>query len=169
MVDNIENIANALLALLTAATASAGSSPFAWAQPPSRAAKIWGNVDPASQPCMFVIGVGGTIGQTAGYGTSKGCHHFNILVYMRADADTLGTIPETQLNAAWVSIINAMMTDPATGNTFLLPGKPQNLGLAYVANAWIEGDWFMDTGILDQQMALVIPIKVTVGIVAGNK
>ena len=35
-------------------------------------------------------------------------------------------------------------------------------GLAY--NAWIEGEVIMDTGILDQQLALMVPVSVECGI-----
>lgn len=163
MVDSVTTIANALLALLTSATASV----ITWAQPPSRAAKIWSNVEPPDQPCMYLINAGGNQSQTAGYGASKGIHHFHVLVYMRADGAMTGTIPEDQLLAVWAAINNAMNTNATTGN-MNLPGKAQNLGLAFVNHAWIEGDWFMDTGILDQQCALVIPIKVAVGIMAGK-
>lgn len=164
MVDNIETIANALLQLMTNATEGVVN----WGQPPSRNPQHWANVDPASQPCMYVVHPGGTFRPPVGYGTQKGVHHFNLLVYMRADADIQGTTPETLLNAVWVAMVNGMMTNIATG-TMLLPGQRQTLGLSFVENAWLEGDWFYDNGALDQQMALVLPVKVSVGIIAGNK
>lgn len=150
MVDNPEAIANALLAVLTSGTAS-----ISWAQTPSRAAKIWGSVSPANQPCMFVIGGGGALEQKVGYGVSRHVLHFTVLVYMRAD-ESSGSIPETQLNTVWTAIANAMLPS--------MPGRRQDLGVPnLVNNACIEGDWFMDSGILDAQQALLIPIKVYTG------
>src|SRR5579862_4104954 len=115
MVDNPEVIAAALLTTLTN-----GTSSFPWATPPSRAAKIWGKVNPADQPCMFLIGGGGAIGKPVGYGVAKSILHYSVLIYMLADKST-GAIPETQLNAAWTAILNAMLPN--------MPGNRQTLGI----------------------------------------
>ena len=42
-------------------------------------------------------------------------------------------------------------------------GERQTLG-GIVNNAWIEGEVIMDTGILDQQLALMVPVSVECGI-----
>jgi len=93
--------------------------------------------------------------RTAGYGVSKLIYRYVALVYMRAD-ESAGSIPETQLNGVWTAVVNALLPS--------MPGKKQDLGIPNIVNdAWIEGDWLMDTGILDAQQELTIPILVSTG------
>lgn len=151
MVDSLETIANALLATLTSATGS-----VTWGQPPSRAAKIWAAKSPADQPCLFLITHGGVVSQKVGFGVSKVIYHFNILIYMRAD-ESSGTVPETQLVNMWTAIANALLPKS--------PGARQDLGVpALIENAWIEGEFVMDTGILDAQQMILIPVMVSTGL-----
>ena len=87
-------------------------------------------------------------------GLEKWLLHFRVLVYIRADASS-SAIPATQLNNALQAIVQVMRSAP--------PGVQQTLG-GLVDNAWINGDVMMDTGILDQQCALLVPITVDVGL-----
>lgn len=112
------------------------------------------NVPPVNQPYMALVEFGMSQVESQAQGLEKWLLHFRVLIYIRADAIP-SAIPRTQLNLALLAIVNAMRSGP----TF----ERQTLG-GIVDNAWIEGDILMDTGVLDQQGALMIPIVVDVGL-----
>lgn len=111
------------------------------------------NVPAANQPYLGLVQLGQTVVQNQAQGLEKWLLHFRVLVYIRADASPT-SIPATELNAALKAIVDVMRSGPQ--------GEPQTLG-GIVINAWIEGDVLEDTGILDQQSALLIPITVLIG------
>lgn len=111
------------------------------------------NVPSANQPYMGLVQLGGAQVEVQSQGMEKWLLHFRLLVYIRADANP-DSIPATELNAAWKAIVEVMRSGPQ--------GQPQTLGDT-VDNAYIDGDCLYDTGILDQQCALMIPITVNVG------
>ena len=112
------------------------------------------NVPAAAQPYMGLVELGMSQVEGQAQGLEKWLLHFRVLIYIRADAIP-SAIPRTQLNLALLAIVNAMRSGP----TF----ERQTLS-GLVDNAWIEGDILMDTGVLDQQGALMIPIVVDVGL-----
>jgi hypothetical protein len=119
-----------------------------------RRGQIWSNVDQAAQPYMGLIERGATGVQNQAIGLEKWTLHYLVLVYLRADA-TPSAIPATALNAALQAIAEAINSSPL--------GERQTLG-GLVNNVWINGDCLIDTGILDQQCALLIPVDVELGI-----
>jgi hypothetical protein len=141
-----EKIAIALFNLLLTANFSFASS--------DRRGMVWSNVASAQQPYMALIERGGSGVQNQAIGLEKWTLHFLVLVYIRADADPQ-TIPATQINAALKAIAEVMNGSPL--------GERQTLG-GIVINAWINGEVVIDTGILDQQCALLIPISVECGL-----
>jgi hypothetical protein len=122
-----------------------------------RKGKIWSNVNITDQPYFALIERGGEVVQNQAIGLTKHTLHFLVLVYIRADADQSPSapVPATQLNAAWKAIEGIMNSVPL--------GERQTLG-GIVNNAWINGPVMIDTGILDEQCALMIPIDVEVGV-----
>lgn len=112
------------------------------------------NVVPANQPYLGLVQLGMSQVENQAQGLEKWLLHFRVLVYIRADADP-ETIPATQLNNALQAVVGIMRSSPI--------GVQQTLG-GIVDNAWIEGEILMDTGILDQQCALLIPVVVDCGI-----
>ena len=142
---NPEQIANALFILL-------GQANFPFASM-DRRGKIWGNVPPANQPYLALIESGAGIVQSQTWALEKWTLRFTVLIYIRADA-TASAIPATSINAALQAIVEVMRNVP--------PDMPQTLG-GLAVSAWIEGEVMIDTGILDEQCALIIPIKVLTG------
>lgn len=144
---NPEAIATALFNLLVSQNAFTFNTT-------SRRGSIWSNVPPASQPYMALIERGAAGVQNSAIGLQKWTLRFLVLVYLRTDADPI-TIPATQINAALLAIANIMNSSPIGGK--------QTLG-GLVNNAWIDGEVLIDTGIIDQQCALIIPISVECGL-----
>ena len=145
-----EVVATALFNLLKATQVN-GSSPFvSMGQNP----KIWSKLTPGDQPAMYLVDIGETVVQNQAYGLSKYLLHFEILIYVRADASP-AAIPATQLRTLRDAIDAQMQSIP--------PGERQTLGNV-VYHAWIEGEVLVDTGILDQQCVVMIPVKVLTGI-----
>lgn len=145
---NPEAISLALFALLKTSTFSFNAY--------DRQGTIWTNVNLADQPYLGLIEHGIRGVQDSAIGLTKWTMHFWVLVYIRADADEgATTVPATQLNAALLAIANVI-----AGTA---PGEKQTLG-GLVNNCWINGEIFIDTGILDQQCALVIPVDVELGL-----
>jgi hypothetical protein len=123
-------------------------------QSTDRRGQVPENMPGANQPYLGLVQLGFSQVENQAQGIEKWLLHFRVLVYIRADASP-EAIPATQLNAALLAIVNAMRSVPY--------GERQTLG-GLVDNAWIEGDVLQDTGIIDQQMALMIPIIVDVGL-----
>ena len=119
-----------------------------------RKGKIWGDVPPANQPYLALIEHGMTGVQNTALGMEKWTLHYMLLVYIRADADP-ATVPGTQINAAIKAIQEVISNVPI--------GEKQTLG-GLVNNTWINGEISIDTGILDQQCAIVIPVTAECGI-----
>ena len=111
------------------------------------------NVPAANQPYMGLVQLGFSQVDDGAQGLEKWLMHFRVLVYIRADASPTAT-PATQLNNALLAIVNAMRVP-----TF----ERQTLG-GLVDDAQVKGDVLQDTGILDQQCALLIPIVVDLGV-----
>jgi hypothetical protein len=145
-----ETVSNALFNLL-AATQIGGLPAF---KSKSRKGKIWSNTNPSDQPAMFLIHTGEQAVQNQSYGLTKYLLHFEIVIYARADANPT-QIPDTLINALLDAIDAQMQSKP--------PGERQTLGNV-VYHAWIEGEILIDTGIIDQQIAIMVPVRVMTGI-----
>jgi hypothetical protein len=144
-----ETIAAALLTLLQG-TKIGGQPAFLTT---GRRARVWGDVTPGDQPAAFLNHGGETAMQDKAYGATKWLLHFEIVIYLRADA-TPDAVPDTAINA---------ILDAVDAQILGTPGQRQTLGKV-VYQTWIEGEILIDTGILDQQVAILIPIKVLTGI-----
>lgn len=118
----------------------------------SRKAKIWSNTNVGDQPAMFLIHSGEEAVQNKAYGITKWHLHFDILIYARVDASPAAT-PDTTIN----TLLDAIDTQ-IRGTQ----GERQTLG-GVVHHAWIEGQILIDTGILDQQIAILVPVKILMG------
>jgi hypothetical protein len=112
------------------------------------------NVPAANQPYLGLVEMGMAQVENQAQGLEKWLLHFRVLVYIRADASS-AAIPATELNNALKAIVNVLRTTAPIG-------ERQTLG-GIVDNCWIQGDVLIDTGILDQQSALLVPIVVDTG------
>lgn len=149
-----ETVSAALLTLLGATQFTIpGGSPQTF-QTVGRNAAIWSNVPAGDQPALQLIHSGEQVVQNTAYGLAKYALHFEVLIYARADASP-NAVADTMINAMLDAIDAQMQSTP--------PGERQTLG-GIVYHAWIEGEILIDTGILDQQVAILIPIKVLSGI-----
>jgi hypothetical protein len=119
----------------------------------SRRARIWTNVTPAEQPAIFLVKVRETLDQTT-WGAPRYRLAYLALCYLRADAAP-NLIPEVEINKVLDAVDGVLLATP--------PGEKQTLG-GIVENCWIEGDIMIDTGILDQQIVIVIPVSIVTGI-----
>ena len=104
------------------------------------------------QPAAELIKVSEGWAQNA-LGLPKYVLHYWLLVYAKSQG-LENTPDETFINQCLDAFDAAMAPKP--------PYQKQTLG-NLVNNAWIEGDVMVDQGILDQQMAIVIPVKVETG------
>lgn len=145
-----ETIAAAILTLL----APLAPAPF---KSVNRAPRIWSDVDPTEQPCLSLIHVAEGALQDQANGVTRWTMDFHLLGYCRADAVPAPlTIPDQQINALLDAIEHQLEPTPRWG-------RVQTLG-GLVANCFIEGEVLIDTGILDQQCAFVVPIRVITGV-----
>lgn len=151
MIQDVEQIS---IALVSQITSYFTANSIVWNNHgQERSIKIWGNVAPANQPALFVFLPDEDGKQDEAFGLSKWVLEYKVLVYARADAEP-DTVPETILNAYRLAIFSAIRSTP--------PGEKNTLG-GRVEHAWIEGQILRDMGILDQQLVLMIPVKVLIG------
>lgn len=153
-----ETIALALfnqLKVISFDASASGGSPAQTFQTTARKGRIWTEVPDAAQPAMFLFQIG-EVGSQKNYGLYKWHLHFWCLIYLKADASDAdaGTTVETTINNVLDAIEKALQPVIGTINT---------LGLRGITNAWIDGQVSIDTGVLDQQCAIVIPITVEAG------
>jgi hypothetical protein len=163
---NREPIAQALFGILAGA--------YPWVTK-SRQAKIWSNSIP--QPAMYLIA------------PSEGDHqedmaltvyklNYLCLVYFQADPAPDGSVthpyPDTVINAM-IGAIEAKLGTPTGERTIdmQIVGQQPTIPAGHVVaptpvtnviNAWIDGRIDKDSGILDQQCAILIPITVLAGV-----
>jgi hypothetical protein len=148
-----EAISVALFNLLKGITFGSPPTPFQLA---ARAGRMWDAIPSGSQPAMFLFQVGETATQRTNIALYKWEMEFWCLIYLQADAaarDTTDVTEETQMNAIMDALEKALQP---------IPGEKQTLG-GLVNNVWIEGQVIFDTGIIDQQCAIIIPLKVQTG------
>jgi hypothetical protein len=150
-----EDIANALINRFQTLLQPAG--PFVTV---SRRGKIWSAVPSDQQPAFFLIHPGGRAEQPAMPGKptwvlTRWTINYMAIVYARADADP-NVLPDSLANFLFDAVEAAIKPAPLESDGVKLGGL--------VENAWIEGDYFVDTGIEDQQIAIMIPIHVLTGI-----
>jgi hypothetical protein len=154
-----EPIAVALFNLLqTAVGPTAPQYPFVTVD---RRGQIPQNAPALNQPYLGLLELGGNqhLGslssvQLGTQGLEKWLLQFAVLIYIRADAAPT-TVPATELNAAWLSIVTVLRSTPI--------GERQTLG-GIVDNAYIFGDCIMNAGVIDQQCTLSIPVLVDLGL-----
>lgn len=123
----------------------------------SRRGDLPENVDAALQPYLALIELGGrqTTVTVPAQGLERWMLEYAAVVYIRRPA-VPEAIPGTLLNEAWYAIVNVMRSPQPMF-------QRQQLG-GIVDNAWIEGNCVFNTGILDEQMRLLVPIVVDVGV-----
>lgn len=149
-----ETVAAALLTLLQPTQYTLPGGQPTLFQTVGRNVQTWGAIAVGDQPAMFIVHSGEQIVQSQAYGLSKYMLHFELVIYARADASP-AAVPDTLINAMLDAIDAQMQSAPK--------GERQTLG-GVVYHAWIEGDVFIDSGILDQQIAMLVPVKVLTGI-----
>lgn len=155
---NREPIAQALFTLLAGA--------YQW-QTKSRQAKMWTSSDP--QPAMYQIAPEEGDSQSEMALTEYRLRYI-CLVYFHADPAPDGSAahpyPDTVINAM-LQAIEAVLGTP-TGermqNMRTIGGPAANPPVTNVINCWIDGKIDKDSGILDQQCAILVPITVLCGI-----
>lgn len=118
----------------------------------SRKGQIWSSGAP--QPAMYLIAWAESDHQDD-MALTKYTLKYMCLVYFQIDTDPSSPCAETQMNVI-LAAIEAVLGIPG--------GERNNLGISNVINAWIDGELMKDTGILDSQCAIVIPISVLCGI-----
>jgi hypothetical protein len=116
-----------------------------------------GHVDAEEQPYLGLVRPRTSATQQKAFGLTIWELQYVGVVYMRKDATQLapGVYWQDFLDDIEDTIDKAFQ--PAT------VGTPNTLN-GLVTNCWIEGDIEIDPGILDQQIAMFIPIKVLTGI-----
>jgi hypothetical protein len=117
-----------------------------------RGLKSWGSVPAANQPAAFLVKWKESLTQV-NLGLTVYVLDYLLVIYLQVDPST-GTVGETTCNAILDALDLALQSKP--------PYEKQSLG-GLVINAWIEGEVMIDTGILDQQAAIFVPIKVRTG------
>jgi hypothetical protein len=146
-----ELIELALFTLMKAALEALPGNPF---KKISRVARIWATTGIENQPAAFLVPLGASIIEDQAYSVPKYVLQYAVLVYTRAE-DGPDNVPQILLNQCWKAVNDALRATP--------PGSPQTLG-GLVVNAWIEGQVTMQSGILDKQCALEIPVHAIVGL-----
>ena len=163
---NREPIAQALFTLLAGA--------YPWATK-SRQAKIWTSSDP--QPAMYQIAPGEGDSQPEMALTEYRLNYL-CLVYFKADPSPDGSaahpFPDTVINAILQAIESKLGTPSGERvqnlqvvgqQPVVTPGHAvAPTPVTNVINCWIEGRIDKDSGILDSQCAILIPIVVLCGI-----
>lgn len=151
MADPTRNqVFDALFALLQTVTFPAMGSAGAttWVET-SRRLKLWGDVDPGSQPAMFLVDHGEDFARDRGVPSKRYwlCHVF---AYCRTN-DLIGS---ELVNDMLDGIDHVLVSDDKSTNVLTLGNK--------VYNCWIEGTVIKDPGDLDDQALLIVPIKILV-------
>jgi hypothetical protein len=119
----------------------------------SRRARIWTNVTPSEQPALYLIKVSEGYDQST-WGAARYRLKYLMLCYLRADAQP-NVVAEVEINKALDALDATLAGKP--------PGTKQTL-YGIVENCWIDGDVMIDTGILDQQIVIVVPVSILTGI-----
>ncbi len=108
------------------------------------------------QPALFLVPHGRTQSQGQAFGIMKRDPEFSVLIFARSGPEPQpDPPPQDLLNDALDAIDTALQGVP--------PGEPQTLG-GLVRNVWIEGNILMGPGLVDQQCAILIPIRAVTGI-----
>ena len=150
-----ESVATSLLTQLQTAN-NFISDPNAKIVTFSRRAKIWSDVNASDQPAAFLVGIAERGDQSQVFGVYRWELEYRLIVYARVGTDPASTLPDTLCNEIIDGIESALQPPPPGAY-----GQPQLGGI--VQNVWIDGSILIDTGILDQQIAILIPIKCITG------
>lgn len=146
-----EAVSVALFNLINGAVTAAMPGYF---QTVDRTPRDVGDIPPANQPSLSVFKISEVAAQNQAYGATRYRLHYSVLCYARASSER---------TAIWETICNTILTAIDNAMVGPLKGQPNTLG-GLVGNAWIEGQTLIDNGIIDQQMALLIPVIVETGI-----
>lgn len=142
-----EAVSQALFSLLSAANWGTAAAPQQFTTM-SRQAQIPSKVAPGDQPAFFLLKLEEEINEAQAFGPPKYLMKYKALIYFRNPNDPQ-TVNEIQANAILDAIDTAMLSS----------GSPQALG-NLVINAWIDGRTYIETGIIDQQCWIEVPISV---------
>jgi hypothetical protein len=138
----------ALLALL--ATAKIGGQPAF--QETYSYVKPYDQITAANMPALCLSHSGEKADQAVAFGMTRWMILYDAFIFFRRDAS-----PDNPFNVTVASFLDAV--DAAMA---VVQGEKQTLN-GLVTNVWIEGEILIDPGILDQQAAIVIPIKALTG------
>lgn len=120
----------------------------------------WEDCPKTSQPAAYLAQDWEEITRDAQqvYGLNRYTLGFRLWVYMQRNVDPT-VDPETQFNPLLDAVDTAV--NPQVGRPQTL--EAQNSGKPMVDDVWIEGRTLIDPGIFDQQVVLVVPIRVATG------
>lgn len=115
----------------------------------SRQARIPSSVSPGDQPALFLVKLEEDIAEAQAFGAPSYKLKYKALIYFRGTGDPQ-QVNETQVNT---------ILDAADGILLASQENPQTLG-GLVVSAWIDGRVFIETGILDPQCWVEMPVSV---------
>lgn len=149
MVSREDVFAN-LFALLRAATLPEG---YRWATT-SRRLKEWTQVPPADQPALFLQETFQEVAEN-NLALPEERWHAHVWVYFRADGSPDPNCPpDTLVNIFIDSVLKAIRNPRA--------GERQTLG-GLVYHCKVDGTIAFDSGVLDNQGVIVIPLTILIG------
>jgi hypothetical protein len=119
-----------------------------------RRGKMYSNVPKSDQPALFLLHIADEGHEPQAYGAQNWTLHFLAIVILRADGD-----PESEVDTTVNAILDA--TDAVLSAGDGAYGQ-QTLG-GIVQSASIEGVVTIDTEIIQQQIAITIPIRCVTG------
>lgn len=119
--------------------------------------EIWTNVNAFDQPYLGLVVPDDMASDNQAFGLTKWTRRYYGMIYFRRDAIPLE--PGTYVQDIIDDLIDAV--DAA----FAAPrkGEPNTLG-GIVQTCMIDGTIFTDSGTLDQQCAIIVPITIITGI-----
>lgn len=116
----------------------------------SRQAKAPSQVPAESQPALFQLKLQEDIDEAQAFGAPRYKLKYKALIYFRGGTDPQ-VVNETQINAILDALDAVLQPSPV--------GTNQTLG-GLAVNAWKDGRTEIETGILDQQCWVEVPITV---------
>lgn len=120
----------------------------------SRATLMWTEVPPASQPAGFLLYLGEDDSQPQAFGAPQYPMKFLFFAYFQTSP---GQSDEGEAIA--MTILDTLCGMAGKPGLLGNAAYPQTLG-NLVINAWVDGAVRVDTGVIDQQMVLIVPITV---------
>lgn len=129
---------------------------YSWARS-ERGAEIWSNISPVDQPFLGLLCPRESASQTQAWGETRWERFYFAMVYLRRDQMPL------EDGQYFSDLVDDMLDSIDASLAGDLPGEANTLG-GLVTQCAIDGDINVDSGILDNQAVILVPIHVVVGI-----